>query len=223
LSNPGNGDRGFDVSPAIEQRLNDLMSTHKAALCSIVRSLCIPALAVLGCASSMRAGSSLVSESPFAPPGATAAQASGQGESFELAGSSVQGSDVTVCIFERQKKHSVWIPVGGDVDGVHVISYNALNDTAVVTISGSRKELSMRKAAIASMNPIQSGRAPLFAAAPPDMAPIAAAPNQLAAPVVQDQREARMLVSDLLEIGVQQRKAYQDAKMRAAQGTPPSQ
>jgi hypothetical protein len=32
-----------------------------------------------------------------------------------------------------------------------------------------------------------------------------------------------MLVSDLLEIGVQQRKAYQDAKLKAAQGTPPSQ
>ena len=32
----------------------------------------------------------------------------------------------------------------------------------------------------------------------------------------QEQREARMLVSDLLEIGVQQRKAYQDAKQKAA-------
>jgi hypothetical protein len=31
-----------------------------------------------------------------------------------------------------------------------------------------------------------------------------------------------MLVSDLLEIGVQQRKAYQDAKQRAASGTPPA-
>jgi hypothetical protein len=30
-----------------------------------------------------------------------------------------------------------------------------------------------------------------------------------------------MLVSDLLEIGVQQRKAYQEAKMKAAPGTPP--
>jgi hypothetical protein len=31
-----------------------------------------------------------------------------------------------------------------------------------------------------------------------------------------------MLVSDLLEIGVQQRKAYQEAKQKAAPGTPPS-
>jgi hypothetical protein len=32
-----------------------------------------------------------------------------------------------------------------------------------------------------------------------------------------------MLVSDLLEIGVQQRKAYQDAKLKAAAATPPPQ
>jgi hypothetical protein len=31
-----------------------------------------------------------------------------------------------------------------------------------------------------------------------------------------------MLVSDLLEIGVQQRKAYQDAKLKAASGQPPA-
>jgi hypothetical protein len=30
-----------------------------------------------------------------------------------------------------------------------------------------------------------------------------------------------MLVSDLLEIGIQQRKAYQEAKQKAASGTPP--
>jgi hypothetical protein len=39
--------------------------------------------------------------------------------------------------------------------------------------------------------------------------------------VAQDQREARMLVSDLLEIGVQQRKAYQDAKEKAAAQSSP--
>ena len=199
------------------------MSPRKAVPFSLVRSLCIPALALVACTVSMRAGGTLVGESPFAPAGASAAQAGGTQESFELAGSSVQGSNVTVCIFERQKKHSVWIPVGGDVDGVHVISYDVGHDTAVVTISGSRKELSMRKAVIASASPAGPGRAPQMAAMPADMAPIAAAPAQPGTPVVQDQKEARMLVSDLLEIGVQQRKAYQDAKIKAAQGTPPSQ
>jgi hypothetical protein len=43
-----------------------------------------------------------------------------------------------------------------------------------------------------------------------------------AASAVTEQREARMLVSDLLEIGVQQRKAYQDAKQKAA-SEPPAQ
>ena len=53
--------------------------------------------------------------------------------------------------------------------------------------------------------------------------PIAAARQEAVAPgsAAQEQREARMLVSDLLEIGIQQRKAYQEAKQRAASGTPP--
>jgi hypothetical protein len=56
-------------------------------------------------------------------------------------------------------------------------------------------------------------------AAPPAPSPIvadAAVTPPSAQNLAQEQREARMLVSDLLEIGVQQRKAYQDAKRKAA-------
>jgi hypothetical protein len=35
---------------------------------------------------------------------------------------------------------------------------------------------------------------------------------------VKAETEARMLVSDLLEIGIAQRKAYEDAQRRAAEG-----
>jgi hypothetical protein len=55
-------------------------------------------------------------------------------------------------------------------------------------------------------------------AAPP--APIASDSPAPARTAAQEQREARMLVSDLLEIGVQQRKAYQDAKQKAASEPP---
>jgi hypothetical protein len=145
-------------------------------------------------------------------------------EAYELAGSSVQGSAVSVCVFERQKKRSQWIPVGGDVDGIHVISFDLAHDTAVVTISGTRKELSMRRSVVASTNSSPAGRPPLAASTTAEpVVPIASAPFQPAPAAVQDQKEARMLVSDLLEIGVQQRKAYQDAKLKAAQGPPPSQ
>ena len=72
-----------------------------------------------------------------------------------------------------------------------------------------------------------TGQAPSRVAAqvppPPDgpASPPAIAQSPEAA--AKDQREARMLVSDLLEIGVQQRKAYQEAKQKAAATPQPPQ
>jgi hypothetical protein len=200
------------------------MTPSRTPFTALLRRLRLPALAALGCVGTLWGETTLAVDSPFAPAGGAAALGkNAPGEAYELAGSSTQGSDVSVCIFERQKKHSEWIPVGGNVDGIHVISYDVAHDTAVVTISGARKELSMRKAVIASTNPVSSGRTPQAMSMP--FAPVASSPAAAVPPpgVAQDQKEARMLVSDLLEIGVQQRKAYQDAKLKAAQGTPPSQ
>ena len=41
------------------------------------------------------------------------------------------------------------------------------------------------------------------------------------APPQRQEAEARMLVSDLLEIGMAQRRAYEEAQRRQAQGNPP--
>ncbi len=190
----------------------------------VVRVLA-PALAALGCAAALPAQTALVANSPFAPSGAVAGAAAAPAEAYQLAGASVQGSETTVCIYSQQTKHSQWIPVGGESDGVHVISYDGLHDTAVVMIAGSRKEISMRKAVVSSAGQFASSRAytPADTAAAP-AAPIASAPPSTPEKAVQEQREARMLVSDLLEIGVQQRKAYQEAKQKAASGAqPPTQ
>jgi hypothetical protein len=172
------------------------------------------------------AAEALVAESPFAPSGASSASASQRGEAYELAGSSSQGSRTEVCIYERDHKHSQWIPVGGFVDGIRVVSYDSSKDTAVVIVSGIRKELAMRRAT-AGGPPAPSQPARPFAPAPAQPIAVAAEPiapgAQPASTAAQDQREARMLVSDLLEIGAQQRKAYQEAKQREAQAAAPSQ
>jgi hypothetical protein len=202
------------------------MSPLPTNLRSPSRGTCVSALALLAalaCAASSFGQTALVASSPFAPAGGQAgAKAAGPAQDFELAGSSVQGSQVTICIFERQKKHSEWIPVGGDVSGIHVVSYDAAHDTAVVTISGARKELSMHKSAVVSSNAPTNLRGPGATQPQQPTFPIASAipeaPNTTAAG--RDQREARMLVSDLLEIGVQQRKAFQDARQKAAAATP---
>jgi hypothetical protein len=181
------------------------------------RRLGIGALAALASAAVALGQAALVGRSPFTPAGGAAGGPGAPAEAYELAGSSVQGADVTVCIFERAAKHSRWIPVGGITDGIRVISFDAAHDTAMVNVGGAIKELTMRKATIAPL-----GSSSMAVAAPPAPSIIAAdaavtppAPQNLA----QEQREARMLVSDLLEIGVQQRKAYQDAKRKAAPET----
>ncbi len=84
----------------------------------------------------------------------------------------------------------------------------------------------MRKATYGAPLPVSGNRPmPVVAsvqAPPPD--PVGAPPPAAAAATPeQEQREARMLVSDLLEIGVQQRKAYQDAKLKAATAAAPGQ
>ncbi len=199
------------------------MTPNLSTFRSLLRGLLIPVVGALGIAGSGFGQSSLVANSPFSPNGAASAGAGAPAEAYELAGSSIEGSDMSVCIFERQAKHSQWIPVGGDVDGVRVVSYDPANDTAVVMIGGSRKELSMRKAAVAVLNPPSSNRTPQVVSTPaPVSAPIAAAPPEAVGSAAREQREARMLVSDLLEIGIQQRKAYQEAKQKAAAATPPS-
>jgi hypothetical protein len=202
---------------------------HSAQNRSSAFRLGLAALVAAACTCTSFGQMSLVANSPFAASGTAVAVGSAPAQDFELAGSSASGSDVTVCIFERQAKRSAWIPVGGNVDGIHVISFDSAHDLAVVTVGGQRREISMRKAVIASSNNSAPSRPRQDLSVPNALVPVVTSqvltlqtPPPPATGPEQEQREARMLVSDLLEIGVQQRKAYQDAKLKAAAGTPPT-
>jgi hypothetical protein len=83
----------------------------------------------------------------------------------------------------------------------------------------------MRKATYGAPLPVSGYRPmPTVASVPaPAPEPVGGPPPAATATPEQEQREARMLVSDLLEIGVQQRKAYQDAKQKAAEAPVPGQ
>jgi hypothetical protein len=197
------------------------MTPRPSILRCFLRGLRIPAATALGCLGSGFGQTSLVGNSPFSLKGAAGPGANAPAEAYELAGATVQGPDTSVCIYDRQAKHSQWIPVGGDVEGVHVVSYDPLSDTAVIVIAGSRKELAMRTAKVAAADHTPASRvAPAGRPQPAPSVPIAAAAPAATSNAAAEQREARMLVSDLLEIGIQQRKAYQEAKQRAATATP---
>jgi hypothetical protein len=185
---------------------------------SLVRRLGLAAVAAAGLAAPGSA-QTLVGDSPFAAH--SGAPGAGPAEAYELAGSMAEGSQVTVCIFERQKRHSEWIPVGETSDGIRVVSYDAATDSAVVTVDGARRQLAMREPKVAALSASADPR--VLASGGGLVASLVPAPTGPSTPesIARDQREARMLVSDLLEIGVQQRKAYQEARQKAeAQASP---
>jgi hypothetical protein len=186
--------------------------------------------------------SALPKESPFKGP-ATAAAPTQAAETIEFAGVSAVGKRTDLIIYDKAAKKSHWIGVGETKDGISVVNYDARREQAVVKINGAQKVLPLRKGTgpvntPAGVTPVATGfnvppqSLPANAVAvnvQPAPAPAAPAPSAPAtnapAPApgtpeaqVKQETEARMLVSDLLEIGMAQRKAYEEAQRKAAEG-----
>ena len=168
---------------------------------------------------------------PFGQAG-TGPSTATQGDSLEFAGVSTIGSKTMINLYDPQAKHGFWVQEGKSSDGVTVVKYDAAHDQVTVRRHGAEKTLPLRAPGPvvngpASAPPIAPSVAPTEPAGPVAPAPAPAAapassPNDPAANTPQarakQEEEARMLVSDLLEIGIAQRKAYEDAQRRAAAG-----
>jgi hypothetical protein len=170
------------------------------------------AVAALRVASVGAAQVALVKDSPFLPPGSAAGGSGPEGgPSYELAGGSVTSQGSEVCIYDVKGKRSHWIGVGGEDGAVQVVSYDPAGDCAVVRINGVQQTLELRKEA----GPVNLGSAAPFVAAG------AYAPSSLPAGLTVEEarkrREARMLVTDLMDIGMRQRRAHEEAMRQAAQ------
>jgi hypothetical protein len=188
-----------------------------------VRYCAAPYLAALfvGAGACVRAQPAALSTSPFLPP-ASVARSGAQTLSspYELTGTSTTSSGTEVCIFDKQAKSSHWIAIGSAFGDIRVVSYDPASDEAVITVHGSRMSLGLRKAVISAL--------PGFAAAPVAIPISATVVPRNSGPPAQPQspqdaerakkeREARMLVSDLMDIGMQQRKAYEEAQKKEQQ------
>lgn len=146
---------------------------------------------------------SLLKNSPFLPAGSAPAAAAAAGRAFELTSVVDSGGKVLLSITDTRAKRSWWLPVGGGNDELSIVSYDDRSEQATVRSHAATMTLALREARI------QASAAPSFAAVPPDPVPLSSlTPKQQAT-------EARMFVSDLLEIGQQQRKAYEAAHPRA--------
>jgi hypothetical protein len=157
---------------------------RKAALPAVLTAGAL----ILGGAAS--AQTPLVKDSPFAGAG-TLPSATAAAEPYQLTGVVTAGENSRVCIYEAKSQHSHWISVGTGADGIQVLSYEADQKQAVISVDGARQTLHLRES-------------PTSAAAAAATTPEAKA------------REARLLTGDLLDVGLQQRQAY--AKAHSAAG-----
>jgi hypothetical protein len=159
----------------------------------------------------MPAQTALASSSPFLAAGAAGGGAGpGSGPAFELAGGIVTSSGSEVCIYDINGKRSHWIGVG-DADGrIQVLSYDSAADRAVVRVDGVEQTLDLRKET--------TPRSP--ASAVPFVAAVGSVPGALPPGMsiqeARKQREARMLVMDLMDAGMKQRQAREEALRQAA-------
>lgn len=166
-------------------------------------------------------------DSPFLPNSSGKA-ATSPSESLEFAGVSTVGKKTMINLYDGEQKHGFWVEVGATSDGVTVLKYDSAHDQVTVRRDGVEKTLPLRAAGAVASGPVNT-----LPIVPPVAPPVAMmpqpAPNAAdattapAAPMdaaaqkrARQEEEARMLVSDLLEIGMAQRKAYEEAQRKAA-------
>lgn len=153
-------------------------------------------------------GEPLVKDSPFLPPNEPANPAPvAQAASHEFTGVIVTGKNVLINLTDASAKRSFWIGVGKKNETVELMSYDPKTETISVRLNQETLTLALKQPAVAASSGSTVATVPVAPAVPipPPSSPAEA------------EREARMLVSDLLEIGIQQRKAYEEAQRKAAQ------
>lgn len=138
-------------------------------------------------------------------------------DNYEFSGVSTVGKKTMVNLYDKTQKRSFWVEAGTTSAGVTVVSYDMQKDQITLRSDGREKVLPLRPPSAVVNGTVTVPAAPVATPAPAPTPAIAAAP---AAPLSQarQEEEARMLVSDLLEIGMAQRKAYEEAQKRQASG-----
>jgi hypothetical protein len=187
--------------------------------------------------------------SPFMPPAAAAqvAAAGDSGETLEFAGISSVGSRTDFIVYDRSSKKSFWIGMGETKNGIALVSHDPKRDILTLTSNGIQKQLPLRKVASGAGRPgvapavmVSQALTPLppdtSVISPPPPPPALPAPGQDPTPalaetkpapatpaqeaILKQETEARNLVSDLLEIGMAQRRAYEEAQRRNSGANP---
>ena len=149
--------------------------------------------------------------SPFSPPTRAAPAPAAADPDFEFTGVIEQEKTTIVNLTRIADRRTTWVIVGATVAGLAVSAYDPASRQVTFTAAGRSRTLPLKAAPALSTGNV--GNFDAFTAAPLPVATVA-----LREPVTDAEKatEARMLISDLLEIGMLQRQAYEDAARKAA-------
>lgn len=148
----------------------------------------------------MTAGSAadLKEDSPFLPPGSgevapqPPAQPAPTLANLEFSGVMSFGQGTLISVHNLQTDKGVWIPLGGEEEGIRVLNYDSEAQEVTISSLGVTTVLKLREVDFKGGSWIK----PL---------PTLEQEYGRALTVKEQETEARMLVSDLLEIGMKER------------------
>lgn len=128
-------------------------------------------------------------------------------QKFEFTGVIKLGDGPLVCVTEIARNRSHWLNVGQTSAGISVTSYDPEQNHITVRHQGQEINLQLKEP---SFDPSQMAQFQATAT----VGPVQSAGLAETVPLTNEEKatDARMLVSDLLEIGMIQRKAYEQAK-----------
>ena len=171
------------------------------------------------------APASLRQVSPFAPPDGPAPVADSQAlGSIELTGILVMDKKPRFNLHDLASNRSFWILLGQSQNGLTATGYDAASNSVVVEGRGGVRAIRLKEARVISVPVPPSGMVANSGATMPGGQPRPIAlPEPLPANLTPQQRvqrqqetEARMMVSDLLELSMQERARYQEQMRRRA-------
>ncbi len=167
------------------------------------------------------------SDNPFQRAGIVSNPAASSGDAdldaLQFSGLSSIGDQRSFNFTDQRTHKSFWVPMGGAENGVSIVSYDEQNEQVTVRRGRVQKPLSLRKAVLVaatsgSAMPPRAGPSFTVANNPPPHPPGSGVDEiknpKTPAEVKQAEYEARMLVSDLLDISMKARE--EQRKLREA-------
>ena len=198
-------------------------------------------LAILAAVSTGFAGTeSLRERSPFVPPSAPRQADAGANalSTIELTGILSVGGKPQFSVRDTSTGRSFWLGLGETQEGLTARSYDEAASSVVIEGRGARRNIVIREARVttaAPSPPVVTAQPPQQSSTGPQVVTGTAQPavqpsaKKQAQAQLKDakgrtneeaERDARLLVSDLMELSIQERKRYEENQRRTSRGLP---